>query len=76
MAARRHHDVSDRLGALTMETFIAMGRFDGIAPLANGEAIAARVSTAELRSYDGGHGFFAQDRQAFPDTITFLANTH
>jgi hypothetical protein len=72
MAARRHHDVSDRLSALTMETLVAMGRFDGIAPLANGEAIAARVPTAELRSYDGGHGFFVQDRRAFPDTIEFL----
>jgi pimeloyl-ACP methyl ester carboxylesterase len=72
MAARRHHDVSGRLGALTMETFVAMGRFDGIAPLANGEALAARVPTATLRSYDGGHGFFAQDQRAYPDTISFL----
>jgi pimeloyl-ACP methyl ester carboxylesterase len=72
MAARRHHDVSERLDTLTMATFIGMGRFDGIAPLANGEAIAARVPTAELRSYDGGHGFFVQDRRAFPDTIEFL----
>ncbi len=76
MSARRHHDVSDRLNALTMDTFVGMGRFDGIAPLANGEAIAARVPTATLRSYDGGHGFFVQDRRAFPDVISFLSGEH
>jgi 3-oxoadipate enol-lactonase len=72
MEARRHHDVSNRLDALTMATFIAMGRYDGIAPLANGEALAARVASSTLRSYDGGHGFFVQDKQAYADTISFL----
>ena len=59
-----------------MDTFVGMGRFDGIAPLANGEAIAARVPTATLRSYDGGHGFFVQDPRAFPDVISFLSGEH
>ena len=28
---------------------------------------------ADLRVYDGGHGFFAQDRRAFPEVLDFLA---
>ena len=72
LGARRHHDVSDRLCDITCPTFVASGRFDGIAPPANGEAIAERVPGAELRVYDGGHAFFAQDPAALPDVIAFL----
>ena len=43
---------------------MACGRWDGIAPMANAEAIAGRISDAELRAYDGGHVFFLQDRSA------------
>src|SRR5262245_21154708 len=41
LAARRYHDVSNRLSAITCPTFVACGRFDGIAPPANSEWIAA-----------------------------------
>ena len=70
--ARRRHDVLDRLGAITCPTLVAAGRFDGIAPLANSEAIAERVPAAELRVYEGGHAFVAQDRRAFPEILDFL----
>jgi pimeloyl-ACP methyl ester carboxylesterase len=73
LLARRDHDVGDRLRLISCPTLVAAGRYDGIAPLANSEAIAARVPTAELRVYDGGHAFFAQDRRAIPDIIEFLA---
>ena len=73
LEARRGHDVWDRLSRITCPTLVASGRFDGIAPPANGEAIASRVDGAELRVYEGGHGFFAQDPAAFPDTLDFLA---
>ncbi|MCD9625461.1 alpha/beta fold hydrolase [Rhabdothermincola salaria] len=72
-AARAHHDVWDRLARITCPTLVASGRYDGIAPLANGEAIASRIPGAELRVYEGGHGFFAQDRKAFPEVLDFLA---
>ena len=71
--ARRRHDVYDRLPAITTPTLVACGRYDGIAPLANGEAIAARIPGAELRVYDGGHAFVAQDPKALPEVIEFLA---
>jgi pimeloyl-ACP methyl ester carboxylesterase len=73
MQARRHHDVSARLGAIASPTLIACGRYDGIAPLANGEWIAANVAGAELRVYEGGHVFFLQDSRALPEIGAFLA---
>jgi 3-oxoadipate enol-lactonase len=72
LGARSRHDVSDRLGAVTCLTFVASGRFDGIAPPSNGEAIAARIPNAELHVYEGGHAFFAQDPRALSDVISFL----
>lgn len=71
--ARRHHDVWDRLERITCPTLVAAGRYDGIAPLANGEAIASRIAGSELRTYDGGHAFFVQDAAALPELVDFLA---
>ena len=73
LEARSHHDVCDRLERITSPTLVACGKFDAIAPPSNGEAIAARVPGAELRLYEGGHAFFAQDPAALPDVIWFLA---
>jgi pimeloyl-ACP methyl ester carboxylesterase len=72
LEARRHHDVCDRLGVITSPTFVASGRYDGIAPMANGETIAKLIAHAELHVYEGGHAFFAQDPSALPEIITFL----
>ncbi len=71
--ARRHHDVVDRLERISCPTLVASGRYDGIAPVANGEAIASRVPGAELRLYEGGHTFFLQDAAALPEILDFLA---
>jgi 3-oxoadipate enol-lactonase len=73
MEARSRHDVWERLPAIRCPTFVACGRFDGIAPVANGEAIAGRVPLAELHIYEGGHAFFFQDGRALPEVIDFLA---
>ena len=56
-------------------TLVAGGRYDGIAPPANSEAIASRIPGAELRLYEGGHLFFVQDRAAMPDILGFLAGS-
>jgi 3-oxoadipate enol-lactonase len=72
LAARSRHDVCDRLHNIRCPTFIACGRFDGIAPPSNGEAIAARIPDAQLKVYAGGHAFFAQDPAALPDVLGFL----
>lgn len=73
LRARATHDVTDRLYRITCPTLVAAGRYDGIAPLANSEAIAERVPHAELRVYEGGHAFFAQDPKALPEIADFLA---
>jgi len=73
LEARSHHDVIDRLPRITAPTLVASGRYDGIAPVANGEAIASCVPGAELRLYEGGHVFMAQDPRAHFEIINFLA---
>jgi pimeloyl-ACP methyl ester carboxylesterase len=73
LEARRGHDVWDRLPRVTCPTLVAGGRYDGIAPPANSEAIASQIPGAELRLYEGGHLFFLQDRAAYPDLLAFLA---
>jgi len=72
LGARSRHDVCERLGAITAPTLVAGGRFDGIAPRSNSEFIAAHVPGAQLRLYDGGHAFFAQDSAAIPAVLAFL----
>lgn len=72
LGARRHHDVSDRLGRIRCPTFVASGRYDGIAPLSNGEWIASHVAGASLHVYEGGHAFFIQDSAAMPEIAAFL----
>lgn len=74
LEARRQHDVGDRLSAVRCPTLVACGRFDGIAPVSNAEAIAAGIASAKLRVYEGGHAFFAQDPSALPEVWDFLAD--
>ena len=73
LEARRGHDVWERLPAVVCPTFVACGRFDGIAPLGNAEAIATRVPLGQLHVYEGGHLFMVQDPRALPEVIAFLA---
>ncbi len=74
LAARATHDVWDRLVNVTAPTLIAAGRFDGLAPVANSEAIHQRIPGSSLRFYDGGHLFVAQDPAALRDVVSFLKN--
>lgn len=72
LAARSGHDVCERLPRINSPTLVTAGRFDGIAPLANSELIAAQVPHAELAVFEGGHAFVAQDPAAFPAILDFL----
>ncbi|MFJ2954059.1 alpha/beta fold hydrolase [Streptomyces sp. NPDC087270] len=73
LRARADHDVYDRLAAVTCPTLVAAGRYDGIAPVANSEAIARAVPDTELRLFDGGHLFPFQDPTALPAIVDFLS---
>jgi 3-oxoadipate enol-lactonase len=73
LEARRSHDVWDRLGSIGCATFIGCGRFDGIAPRVNSQAMASRIRRSELHVYDGGHAFLAQDPSSIGDILEFLS---
>ncbi len=73
LQARRGHDTWDRLAGVTCPVLVAAGRYDGIAPLANAEALAARIPRARLEVFEGGHLFLAQDPSAATKITAFLA---
>ena len=72
MLARAGHDVWERLPTIACPTLVASGRYDGIAPVDNGRAVASRIPHAELRVYEGGHAFLVQDPAAVGDLVGFL----
>ena len=72
LSARSGHDVADRLGFITAPTFIGCGRFDGLAPLENSQALHKRIENSTLKVYEGGHMFVVQDKEALPDATSFL----
>jgi len=72
LEARIGHNVYDRLPNLQMPVFICGGRYDGISPVANLEAIHKQVPQARLQLFDGGHLFFLQDPRAFERIAAFL----
>ncbi|HWA65373.1 MAG TPA: alpha/beta hydrolase [Mycobacteriales bacterium] len=72
LEARRRHDTFDRLATIAVPVLVSAGRYDGIAPLANSEAIAAQIPGSTLKVYDGGHGFLYQVPQSVKDVADFL----
>lgn len=70
--ARKDHDTFDRLANVTAPTFICGGRYDGIAPIANQEALLQQVPGARLELFEGGHAFLNEDPRAFERIIAFL----
>ena len=72
LEARRHHDTFARLCDITAPTYLCGGRYDGIAPPANMEALHARIGDSKLEFFEGGHLFLVQDRDAFPRIAAFL----
>lgn len=72
LEARAGHDTWDRLEGLRQPTLVCAGRYDGIAPLANSQALAQRIPEARLEVFEGGHLFLLQDERAWPTIIDFL----
>jgi 3-oxoadipate enol-lactonase len=72
MLARAKHDTYDRLPRVTTPVFLCGGKYDGIAPPENLEAIARKIPNAQLEFFEGGHMFLAQDPTAFPRAAAFL----
>lgn len=72
LAARAKHDTWDRLPQLDMPVGIFAGLHDGIAPLANQQALLEQIPNAQLRTYAGGHLFLVQDKKAYPELLNWL----
>lgn len=72
--ARSRHDTFERLPHIAAPTLVAAGRYDGIAPLANSQAIAAAIPDATLEVFDGGHLFLLQDRTAWQRIVDFVSS--
>ena len=72
LEARAGHDTWDRLPALGMPVYVCGGRYDGIAPVENQEALARAIPKARLELFEGGHMFLIQDRNANPRIAAFL----
>ena len=75
LLARAGHDAWDRLPAISCPTLVASGRFDLMAPPANGAAIASQIADARFAEFDGGHAFFVQDDTAWTTVYEFLAES-
>ena len=72
LEARKGHDTWGRLAGVGAPTLVAAGRYDGIAPVANSEALAARIPKASMQVFEGGHLFLLQDRSAWSAVTRFL----
>ena len=65
LAARRRHDVWERLPRLDLPAHVFGGRYDGIAPADHQRALAQRIPHARFELFEGGHLFFLQDARAY-----------
>lgn len=74
LEARAQHDVCEQLGAIAAPTLVIGGRYDGIAPVPNLDALAAGIPDSQLRLCEGGHMFLLHDRSAWPAIIEFLGS--
>jgi 3-oxoadipate enol-lactonase len=72
LRARAEHDTWERLPDLAVPVLLAGGRYDGIAPVANMQALNARIPGSELMFFEGGHLFLVQDKSAYPHIIQWL----
>ena len=72
LEARIGHDTYDRLPKLQMPVFIIGGRYDGIAPVSNLEAMHEQIPHARLELFEGGHMFMLQDARVYSRISAFL----
>jgi 3-oxoadipate enol-lactonase len=72
LEARAVHDTYHRLPKLRLPVYICGGRFDGIAPPDNLEALHKQIPAARMELFEGGHYFLMQDPRAFERISAFL----
>ena len=72
LLARKDHDTFENLRQIAVPVFLMGGKYDGIAPVSNLEAMHKEIKDSELRFYEGGHLFLIQDKNAFKELIDWL----
>ena len=72
LEARMDHDTFSRLGDIKSPTLLCAGKYDGIAPLANMQAMQQKIPDAGLEVFEGGHLFLLQDKRAYAQIVQFL----
>lgn len=72
LAARKEHNTYDRLPQIKLPVLVAGGKYDGISPSANLEALAKQIPNAQLKMFEGGHQFLDQAPPAWNTVIEFL----
>lgn len=72
LEARADHDTWKDLRRISAATLVIAGRYDGLAPPANAEALATRIPDATLAWADGGHAFMMQDPTCWATIADFL----
>ena len=74
LLARKFHDTYDRLKEIQVPVLLVGGKFDGIAPVENMEAMYDQIAVSEIRFYEGGHLFLVQDKRAYGEIGSWLKN--
>ena len=73
LEAREEHDARDWIGEITIPTALFGGRYDGLGTPAGQRFMAERIRGAELRLFEGAHGFLNEDAEAVPAVVEFLS---
>ncbi len=72
LMARKNHDTYDRLSQIEVPVLLVGGKFDGVAPVENMQAIGDQIKSSDTCFYEGGHMFLVQDKRAYPEIIDWL----
>ena len=72
LMARKDHNTFQSLKNIDIPVFLMGGKYDGIAPVSNMEAIHKNITDSRLEFYEGGHLFLIQDKKAYRDLIDWL----
>jgi 3-oxoadipate enol-lactonase len=73
LEARAHHDTFNDLPSVTLPTLVCGGVYDAQASPENVRTLSTRIPMAELKMFDGGHGFLFQDPTSWPFVAEWLA---
>ena len=72
LLARKDHNTFEDLRHIDIPVFLMGGKYDGIAPVSNMEAMHEEIKDSKLKFYEGGHLFLIQDKNAFQELIEWL----